>query len=163
MAETKYIIFTLGEQKYSMKLSKINGIEQSYNVVPFPVGTEYIKGIIHLRESVIPVYDLKARFEIDEESSVCNRQLLVTETHGLKMGFEVDNVLGIMQVDDEDIKDIPNVARSEETAYLEDVIKVSFPESDKPEIMLSISVDNIMSENDFGDISDALEKSQQEE
>lgn len=163
MAETKYIIFTLGEQKYSMKLSKINGIEQSYNVVPFPVGTEYIKGIIHLRESVIPVYDLKARFQIDDESCGRGKQLLVAETHDLKMGFEVDDVLGIIPVDDEDVKDIPSVARSEETAYLEDVIKVSFPESGNSEIMLSISVDNIMSENDFDDISDALEKSQQEE
>lgn len=161
MAETKYIIFALGEQKYGMKLSQINGIEHIYNVVPVPVGAEYIKGIINLRNSVVPIYDIKARFEIEGEPSVCNKQLLVMETHGISMGFEVDDVLGIIPVSDEDIAEIPTVVRSDETGYLENVIRVSLPDTDKAEIMISISIDNIMSENEFVDVSNALEDSQQ--
>lgn len=39
MAVTKYIVFRLNDQKYSMKLTKINGIEYVYHVVPVPMGT----------------------------------------------------------------------------------------------------------------------------
>ena len=38
MAVTKYIVFHLNDQKYSMKLTKINGIEYVYHVVPVPMG-----------------------------------------------------------------------------------------------------------------------------
>ena len=55
MAVTKYIVFHLNDQKYSMKLTKINGIEYVYHVVPVPMGPACIKGIIHLRNEVIPV------------------------------------------------------------------------------------------------------------
>lgn len=160
MAETKYIIFVLGQQKYSMRLYNINGIEQVYNLVPVPVGAEFIKGIIHLRNSVIPVYDLKERFGTDEEPDICNRQLLITETHGISMGFEVDDVIGIVSVPDENVKAVPEVVRSTETGYLESIIKVKFADSDAYEIMLSISVDNLMSESEFDDVSNALQENQ---
>lgn len=160
MAETKYIIFVLGQQKYSMRLSNINGIEQVYNIVPVPVGAEFIKGIIHLRNSVVPVYDLKERFGTDEEPDVCNRQLLITETHGISMAFEVDDVIGIVAVPDEDVKAVPDVVRSDDTGYLESIIKVKFADTETCEIMLSVSVDNLMSDSEFDDVSSALQENQ---
>jgi len=158
MAETKYIIFALGDQKYSMKLSSIKGIEQVYNVVPVPVGAEFIKGIIHLRDSIIPIFDLKEKFEIYDEAEGAEKQLLVTESHGMLIGFEVDNVLGIMSVQDEDIKDVPTVVKSEETGYLEDVLRIRMTNSDKIEIVLSISVDSIMSDSEYETISNVIEE-----
>lgn len=162
MAEIKYIIFNLGEQKYSMKLSRINGIEQTYNIVPVPKGADCIKGIIHLRNSIIPIYDLKYRFEIDSELEDGNKQLLVTETDGFKVGFEVDHVIGIISIPENDIKEVPRVATNENTGYLENVIKVNFAETNTSEIMISIDVDSLLSENDINSLQDAIDKSAEE-
>ena len=151
MAVTKYIVFHLNDQKYSMKLTKINGIEYVYHVVPVPMGPACIKGIIHLRNEVIPVFSLK-RLEAAET------QLLITETHGMKLAIEVDTVLGIVNVEEEDIKQIPMVVHTEETGYLEDVVKLTLPESDQEEIVISIAVDTLMSDHEFGQIENALEK-----
>ena len=107
MAVTKYIVFHLNDQKYSMKLTKINGIEYVYHVVPVPMGPACIKGIIHLRNEVIPVFSLKRLFGMPEEAA--ETQLLITETHGMKLAIEVDTVLGIVNVEEEDIKQIPMV------------------------------------------------------
>ena len=120
MAVTKYIVFHLNDQKYSMKLTKINGIEYVYHVVPVPMGPACIKGIIHLRNEVIPVFSLKRLFGMPEEAA--ETQLLITETHGMKLAIEVDTVLGIVNVEEEDIKQIPMVVHTEETGYLEDVV-----------------------------------------
>lgn len=160
MAETKYIVYLLGKQRYCMQLSKISGIEQVYNVVPVPMGAPYIKGIIHLREQVIPIYDLKHRFEIMDEPIAGNRQLLIAETHNIKIGFEVDDVLGIVAVPEEDIKDVPSVVKSDETGYLENVVKIKLMEEQQSDIMISVSVDRIMSEHEFDSVSNALEETQ---
>lgn len=156
MAETKYIVFRLNEQKYCLRLDKINGIENVYHIVPVPMGAASIKGIIHLRNEVIPVFSLKKLFEMAEKTD--ETQLLITETHSMKLAMEVDEVLGIVNIPDEDIKQIPMVVHTEETGYLEDVVKLTLPESDKEEIVISIAVDTLMSEHEFGQIENALEK-----
>lgn len=156
MAEVKYLVFLLGNQKYGVKLSIIDGIERTYNVVPVPLGAKYIKGIIHLRDIIVPLFDIKSNFEITEEPDIVDRQLLITETHGIKLGLEVDNVVGIVPVDEADIKTIPLIVRSDETGYLENVVKIT--ENGKTEIIMSISVDNIMSDRDFENVSEALDE-----
>ncbi len=160
MAETKYIVYRLGKQKYSIRLSKINGIEQTYNVVPIPMGAANIKGIIHLREQVIPIFDLKGRFGISDESEMDKRQLLIAETHDMKLGFEADEVLGIISVPDKDIKDVPTVVKTDETGYLENIVKIKLPKEKQTDIMISVSIDHIMSENEFDSVSNVLEETQ---
>lgn len=161
MAEIKYIAFGLGDQRYGITLSKINGIEQVYHVVPVPMGAEYIKGIIHLRDEVIPVYDLKKRFGIaDIVTASDDRQLLLAETHGMKLGIEVDSVLGIVEVNDTDVKKVPTVVRSEETDYLENIVRMKLPAMTNQDVVLSVSVDRIMTEQEFDSVSNALADAQ---
>lgn len=162
MAETKYIVFSLNNQKYSMQLTRINGIECVYNIIPVPMGAACIKGIIHLRDMVVPVYSLKQHFDL-EDIPGANPQLLVTESHGIRLAFEVDDVLGIVPVPDADVKSVPTMVHTQETGYLENVVRLTLPEMKTPEIMISISVDNIMSEREFGQVADAIEKTKQDE
>ncbi len=156
MAEVKYLVFLLGSQKYGIRLSVIDGIEKSYDVVPVPLGAEYIKGIIHLRDIIVPLFDIKSNFRITEEPELLDRQLLITETHGIRLGIEVDNVVGIVPVDEENVKKIPIIVKSDETNYLENVIKIK--DGTKTEIVITVSVDNIMSDREFESVSDALEE-----
>ncbi|MBE5943714.1 MAG: hypothetical protein E7258_02225 [Lachnospiraceae bacterium] len=162
MAETKYIIFLLGDQKFSMKLAKINGIEYIYNVVPVPMGSDCIKGIIHLRNNIVPIYNLKGQFGIDIDAENANPQMLICETRGMKMGIEVDDVLGIIPVPEEDIKKVPNLCRNDDTGYLENIIKVTLPETGETDIMIAVNVDKLMSDNEFDSVQEALEKSTDE-
>ena len=156
MAEEKYIIFTVGDQKYGMRLQRINGIEQNYKLVPVPLGAEFIKGIIHLRGSVVPVYDLRAKFAIDSPGPA-QKQLLMAETHGISMGFEVDEVHGIYSVEETDVNSIPMVVQTEETGYLEGVIRVQV-EGEEPGILLTIAVDTIMTDGEFETVSEAMQE-----
>jgi hypothetical protein len=50
------------------------------------------------------------------------------------------------------------VVHTEETGYLEDVVKLTLPESNQEEIVISIAVDTLMSDHEFGQIENALEK-----
>ena len=156
MAEVKYIVFALNDQKYSIRLSKINGIEYVYNIVPVPTSAPCIKGIIHLRNQVIPIYSLKERFQLDESVKAENPQLLIVESHGYKLGVEVDDVLGIVPVESSDVKVVPKVVQGEGTVYLENVIKVTLPEATHSDICLSISMDNIMSQDEFDELQQSL-------
>ena len=152
MANGKYILFALGDQEYCVNLLGINGIEHDYNIIRLPINRDYIKGIINLRNEVIPIFDLKERFSITTQLEKGERQLLIAETHNLKIGFEVDNVIGIKVVNTNlDVKEIPGVVKARETTYLESVVQF-----DK-KIVLCISIDNIMSQEEFDDINKLIE------
>ena len=163
MAEAQYVIFSLGTQKYCMQLSKIYGIELSYVLVPVPAAAEHIKGLIHMRGYLAPVYNLREKLQIDEPSLTEEKQLLISETHDIFFGFEVDDVLGIQTVSETDVMEIPIVVKSDETDYLESVIRVPSADGTASEIILCISVDHIMSEVDFENIKRSLEESGNEE
>lgn len=158
MAEAQYVIFALGSQKYCMQLAKINGIEQSYVIVPVPAAAEHMKGLIHLRGEIAPVYNLREKLDINEPSLTEEKQLLMTETHGILLAFEVDSVLGIQTVSSSDVMTVPIVVKSDETDYLESVIRVPSEDGTKSEIILCISVDHIMSEVDFENLRRAIEE-----
>jgi chemotaxis signal transduction protein len=104
------------------------------------------------------VLDLKKHFQIYDTAKDADTQLLVTETHGIRMGVEVDQVLGIVELPEENVNSVPRVAVGDDTGYIENVIKTSqFSADGKDEIMLSISVDNVMSEDEFDDVANAME------
>lgn len=157
MAEIKYMVFGLEDQLYSLKLSNINGIEYIYNIVPVPAGAKFMKGIIHLRNQIVPVFNLKEKFGIEETNTSTERQLLITETHGMKLGIEVDSVKGIIPVPEENIKEAPDVVKGDDTEYLENVIKVVLPETGKTEIVLTISIDTLVPDADFDNIASSIE------
>lgn len=140
MEERKYIIFQLGEEKYGMNLSYVNGIEQDYHIIPVPNAPEGIKGIINLRGLVIPVYSLRQRFGMDARVDNPAKGMLITMCSDIMVGYEVDAVLGIEEMAPEDINKMPFVASNEETSFMDQVLYV------KNEIVIAINVSKVLSE-----------------
>lgn len=140
MEERKYIIFQLGEEKYGMNLSYVNGIEQDYHIIPVPIAPEGIKGIINLRGLVIPVYSLRQRFGMDARVDNPAKGMLITMCSDIMVGYEVDAVLGIEEMAPEDINKMPFVASNEETSFMDQVLYV------KNEIVIAINVSKVLSE-----------------
>lgn len=157
MADIKYMVFGLEDQLYSLKLSNINGIEYIYNIVPVPAGAKYMKGIIHLRNNIVPVFNLKEKFDIEETNTSTEKQLLITESHDMKLAIEVDCVKGIIPVPEESVKVVPEVIKGDDTGYLENVIKVVLPETNKEELVITISIDRLMPDADFENIASSIQ------
>lgn len=59
MEEFKPVVFKLGDRRFGIDISKIQGIEKEQHIVPVPNTEDYIIGIMNLRGDVIPVYSLK--------------------------------------------------------------------------------------------------------
>ena len=163
MAETKYIVFLINEQKYCIDLSKIKGIESDYQVVRIPSSADFIRGIIHLRNEIVPIYDLKERFEQENDYSGKTVQLLVTETHNLKLGIEVDDVVGIVGVEEDDIKSVPGVVTTDDTNYLESVIRIESERKGHKDIILCISVDRLITDEEAEVLEELIEEENSQE
>ena len=141
MEEQKFVVFQLEDQKYGMSLMRVNGIEQDYHIIPVPNAPEGISGIITLRGAVIPVYSLRERFGMDPHIDNPEKSLLVTNSHGILLAYEVDCVEEIEEVPDSKISLMPSVASNEDTAFMEQVLQIG------NEIIITINVDKVLSED----------------
>lgn len=140
MEELKYVIFQLGEYKYGMNLFYVNGIEQSYDVIPVPNAPAGVDGIINLRGEVIPIYSLRQHFNMDSKIDNREKSLLITNSSGTTLAYEVDAVASIEQVTSDQIQKMPSIAENAETAFMDHVLCIG------KDIIIEINVNKVLSE-----------------
>lgn len=114
---TKQVIFKLGDEEYGMDILLVSAIENYSNIVPVPNAPVYILGILNLRGDVIPVYSLRKKFGMPEVAATDKTQLLVTKTDGVLVGFKVDSVSEILELSEDEIRELPVIVKTEETRY----------------------------------------------
>lgn len=121
MEITQQIIFSVGEGEYSMNVADVVGIESLTNVVPVPNAASYILGIINLRGDVLPIYSLRNKFGLEEIPEDEYTKIIVTKSKDVAIAFKVDSVKEIVEFEPETVLDFPDIARNDQTTYIEKV------------------------------------------
>lgn len=150
MEEFKPVVFKVGNQKFGVDISNVQGIEKDQNVVPVPNTASYIKGIINLRGEVIPVYSLRKKFKISEESNVKSEYLIV-RIKGNLMALEVDGVEEIHDVEPEHIFDVPTIINFGDTSYIDRVVS-----TDGNNIIIIIGIDKLLTEEEIESVDEII-------
>jgi purine-binding chemotaxis protein CheW len=104
--------FYVGGGLYGIDIMRIKEVIQStpYPIRPVPHAPDIIEGVITLRGVVIPVIDLRKRFNvpIDEEAIPFNK-LIIVSVKGRIVGLKVDKVLGELRVDADEVRPAPSM------------------------------------------------------
>jgi len=124
-AQTKQVIFALGNEEYGLDIMIVNAIEKYTDIVRVPNGPECIKGIINLRGDVIPVYSLRKKFGLEEKAIDENTKLVITKSNNIMMAYEVDAVKEIIEIPDESISETPVIVKSRNTTYIKSIANLN--------------------------------------
>jgi len=93
MSEIKqYVIFSLNEQVYGIEILKIKEVVSYRKITPLPNMIGFTKGIINLRGIVLPVFDLREKFNLSETTYTPFHIIIVMEISGRIMGVIVDEI-----------------------------------------------------------------------
>lgn len=124
MEEFQPVVFRLDDERYGMDISYVNAIERMQSIVRVPNSSRNIKGIINLRGEIIPVLDFRSKFNLSNQTFPDNSEFIIIDMGKNKVALEVDGVEGIHNVDEEEIVDMPVIAKGEGVKYFESVIRV---------------------------------------
>lgn len=118
--ENRVIIFHLGKERYGIDVELVKGIEkaQTQQVVRIPNSVPYIKGIINLRGLVIPVYNIRSKFSLEDVSTTDATSLLITAVGDVTLAIWVDEVEGIFDLEPEQTFPTPAIVKNAETRYM---------------------------------------------
>jgi len=111
--EGKYLTFALGQEQYGIGILKVREIIGYVPITPMPRTPAYIKGVINLRGQVIPVLDLRLRFEMPAAEVTDQTCIIVVEVSlNNRMhhaGLIVDRVQEVLYVEGKDIEQTPQL------------------------------------------------------
>ena len=125
----QYLTFMLGGETYAIGILSIKEIIEYTDVTDVPMMPPYLRGVINLRGSVVPVVDLSVRF--GRPSSPVNKRTCIViieirvggERHDI--GLVVDAVNAVLEIAAEDIEPAPSFGTSIRTDFIQGMGKVN--------------------------------------
>ena len=118
----KPVVFRLDEQYYGIDISLVNGIETYQAISPVPNAFEYIKGILNIRNEVIPVYDLRKKFNMAKRHTSDEKsKLIVVRLSECQVAIEVDEVSDIHDFTEKDVVPMPKIVMNEKITFMDRV------------------------------------------
>lgn len=110
-AETtrQLLTFALNEQDFGIDILRVQEIRNFTRVTPIPNMPESIKGVMNLRGTVIPIVDLRTRFEMPSADYTQFTVIIVVNVGTKVMGLVVDAVSDVLDVGTDAIEPAPSI------------------------------------------------------
>lgn len=144
--EGKYLTFVLDNEEYGISILKIKEIIGMMPITSVPQTPEYMKGVINLRGKVIPVMDLRLRFEMDATVYSDRTCIIVVEITGasgrIHVGCVVDAVSEVLNIKSTDIEDTPDFGACLDAAYILGMAKMGGG------VKILLDIDRVLSAHD---------------
>ena len=120
--EGKYLVFSLGSQEFGIDISQVREIIGMFPIRTLPEAPLFFKGVINLRDKVIPVMDLRLRFGM-ETQAYGDRTCIIVLDHSLEgiaaqVGIVVDSVKEVAEIKTQEIEDTPSFGMNIDTSYI---------------------------------------------
>jgi purine-binding chemotaxis protein CheW len=143
----KYLIFSLAEEEFGVKVLKIKEIMGMQEITAVPNTAPYVKGVINLRGQVIPVVDLRMKFSLPMCEYTHRTCIVVVSTQGRNggdrlVGAIADGVAEVLTLSDEEIEDTPDFGSGATAPYLLGMAKV------KGTVKILLDIDQVLSEQE---------------
>jgi len=120
--EGRYLTFMLNDQEFGINIFKIREIIKMMEFVKVHQAPPYAKGVINLRDKVIPVMDMRAKLGMEEVEYTDRSCIVIVETTAFgdskQVGLAVDSVSEVISFKASDIEDPPRLGASIDTNYI---------------------------------------------
>lgn len=113
----KYLTFMLSGEEYGVEILKVRELIGIMEITKVPQTPDYVQGVINLRGKVIPVIDLRAKFQLPRTEYNEETCIIVVDV-GMMMGIIVDTVREVHDISDGSIAPPPELGSSVDTTFI---------------------------------------------
>jgi len=108
------VVFYLGEQEYAVSIDDVQEITRIPDKLDkVPKTANFIEGMVNLRGTVLPVLDMRVRFEMEKIPRNDKQRIIVLSLAGIRTGFIVDSVIEVLRIPQEQIEYSPNLSNDQ--------------------------------------------------
>lgn len=140
---SKFLTFYLDNQIFAIPVANVIQIVGIQKITSIPEYPDYAKGIINLRDSMIPVIDMRLRLKRTEQAYNERTCTIVTNIHDTAIGLIVDGVDEVVEITSDKISSPPNMKNKITQNYVSGIAKL------RDKIILLLDTDEILYRKDF--------------
>lgn len=111
--EIQLITFRVGSEEFGIEIESVREINRFDKITSIPRAPSFIRGVMNLRGSVIPVIDLRDRFGFDQLEDSGSGRVIIVEIDKKLTGLLVDSVSEVLRISTEDIESPPEIIESD--------------------------------------------------
>ena len=139
---SQIVSFRLANEEYGLDIMKVQEIILMGEITVIPEVPDFIRGLINLRGKVIPIVDLRKRFQLDAGDVTEHTRIVVVDTKEATFGIIVDAVNKVLRIDAKQMEPPPTGLLGAEQAYIMGLVKM------EEKIMILLNLERILSHDD---------------
>ena len=119
---SEFVSFTVAGQAFCLQITQLREIRRWQPVTVLPHAPADVLGVMNLRGAVIPIYDLSARFGLEQTAASERNVVIVVSVNDKPVGLLAEAVSEIISIDPDDIQETPQVDSRNTMDFIQGII-----------------------------------------
>lgn len=140
----EFLTFTLGSEEYGVDILKVQEIRGYDTVTRLPDAPHYIKGVINLRGTIVPVFDLRLKFDLGEAKYDASTVMIVLNVNSRVVSVVVDSVSDVTALTSDQLRPAPEFGGAMDTRFITGIGAVD------QRMLILLDIEKLMTSADLG-------------
>lgn len=140
--EIQLVVFKLGNEEYGVQITQVKEINRLTTATKVPKSPSFVEGIINLRGQIIPIIDLKKRFDLELTEYTGEARIIVIQVGAQTFGIKVDAVSEVLRINTDTIENAPEIVSGIDAQYITGVAK------EGERLLILLDLDKLLTEHE---------------
>jgi len=149
--DQQFLTFNLADEFYGVDILKVQEIKGYTNVTKIPNTPDYLKGVLNLRGTIVPIVDLRLKFGMGVTEPTSFTVVVVVNVRNRVMGFLVDAVSDVLDLNAKDIQPPPELGTSVDITFVAGI------GNSNEHLVTLLDIDRVLTDDEVKLVSDIPE------
>lgn len=150
ITDHEYLTFTLGSEEYGVDILKVQEIRGYDQVTRLPGAPEFVKGAINLRGLIVPVVDMRLKFQLSNATYDDTTVMIVLSVAGRTIGIVVDGVSDVLRLEPSQVRTVPDLGSAIDRKFLTGLGVVD------ERMLILLDIERLMTSEEMGLVEQAI-------
>jgi purine-binding chemotaxis protein CheW len=146
-----YLTFKLGEEEFGAHVSQVLNILDMTKITAVPKSPNYMKGVINLRGTVLPIIDTRIKFSMSETEYTTNTCIVVMDLEldgePVNIGAIVDEVVSVVDIEESQVEPPPSIGNKYKSEFITGMAKI------EERFVMLLDMHNVLNGQEIADIT----------
>lgn len=147
---SEFLTFRLGKEEYGIEILKVQEIRGYDAITRIANAPEFIKGVVNLRGVIVPIVDMRIKFNLGEAHYDQFTVVIILNVSGRIVGIVVDGVSDVINLETEQLRNTPDFGAEIDTEYIMGLGTVD------NRMLILVDIEKLMSSCEIGLLDQAV-------
>jgi len=140
----EYLTFKLGNEEYGIDILKVQEIRGYDQVTPIANSPGFLKGVINLRGTIVPIVDMRIKFGVSKAEYDQFTVVIILNIAHRVVGIVVDSVSDVTPLSSDQVRPTPELSGAVDTSYIDGLASLS------ERMLILLDIEKLMTSRDMG-------------